>query len=271
MALAIAGVYYSKTVYRHFYSSYLFEKHNTLIDEYYLSRQKIDSLQSKAATIERNNIDLRTVASIPPLHEDFRSLGFGGQSEWPSFDLSNLPAEIKSDAMTANNTLEKLEQKSRFFVEERRDIISGFAEQRHKLKHTPSIRPVMSGRVSDYYGMRTDPFTKHRRHHKGIDISAPEGTEVYASAAGVVIKTELESKRNRGYGKEIIIDHGDSLKTRYAHLSEILVKEGQNVTRWDVIGRVGQTGRSTAPHLHYEVLVNDQPVRPRNYIIDGDD
>ncbi|MFQ5631772.1 MAG: M23 family metallopeptidase [bacterium] len=125
--------------------------------------------------------------------------------------------------------------------------------------------PLPQGQVSEEFGYTEDPFTKTRKHHSGIDIKAQKGTVVYASAHGEVVKTNMDDTSGAGYGHEIVIDHGNGLRTRYAHLDTILVKTGQIVQRWRVIGKVGQTGRMTGPVLHYEVHVDGKPVNPRKY------
>ena len=103
---------------------------------------------------------------------------------------------------------------------------------------------------------------------EGIDIAAQVGTPVYASAAGVVSFVKYNYRPNKGYGREVVIDHGNGIKTRYAHLSEISVRVGQKVNRWDAIGRVGKTGRATGPHLHYEVIVESRHIDPIRYILE---
>jgi murein DD-endopeptidase MepM/ murein hydrolase activator NlpD len=113
-----------------------------------------------------------------------------------------------------------------------------------------------------------DPLIGKIRHHDGVDLAAPQGTQVFAAADGVVESVAARSSLSPGYGREVIIDHGFGFKTRYSHLSQVLVRPGQKVSRWDVIGLVGQTGRATGPHLHYEVLVNGLPVNPLDYILD---
>ena len=127
---------------------------------------------------------------------------------------------------------------------------------------------MCGGRISDKFGYRLDPFIQKIKHHDGVDISAPRGTEVYASADGIVERAKNNYKPNHGYGKEVIINHGNGIKTRYAHLDKINVKPGQRVNRWDIIGWVGNTGRSTGPHLHYEVMANGQHKDPQLYMID---
>jgi murein DD-endopeptidase MepM/ murein hydrolase activator NlpD len=137
------------------------------------------------------------------------------------------------------------------------------AVQRATLRqYTPSIWPVL-GAITSHYGNRPDPFSGEGEMHLGLDISALFNAQVHAPADGVV----LYSERKAAYGNLLIIDHGNGLTTRYGHLSRFLVKAGMHVKRGDLIGLVGMTGRATAPHLHYEVRMNDRPVNPRTYLV----
>ncbi|MEM1196918.1 MAG: M23 family metallopeptidase [Pseudomonadota bacterium] len=126
----------------------------------------------------------------------------------------------------------------------------------------PSRNPLNTGRISSGYGMRVHPVLRRRKRHSGVDLAAPTGTPVYATADGSVSRAD----RSRTYGLVIYLDHGAELQTRYAHLSKLLVADGQNVRKGDVIGYVGSTGRSTGPHLHYEVRVDGVAVNPIPYM-----
>jgi murein DD-endopeptidase MepM/ murein hydrolase activator NlpD len=128
-------------------------------------------------------------------------------------------------------------------------------------RYTPSIWPV-KGAITSHYGNRSDPFSGDSELHLGLDISAIFKSQVHAPADGFV----LFSGKKAAYGNLVIVDHGNGLTTRYGHLSGSLVIPGQKVKRGDVIGLVGMTGRATAPHLHYEVRLNDRPVNPRKYL-----
>jgi murein DD-endopeptidase MepM/ murein hydrolase activator NlpD len=125
----------------------------------------------------------------------------------------------------------------------------------------PSIWPVR-GQITAGFGQRLDPFSGEGVFHSGLDISAPSGTRVESAADGIVLLAEVEA----GYGNEIVVDHGYGITTKYGHLSRILVVVGQEVKRGQVIGAVGMTGKTTGPHLHYEVIVNDTPVNPTKYL-----
>lgn len=126
----------------------------------------------------------------------------------------------------------------------------------------PSRMPLKDMRLSSGYGMRNHPVLGRRANHKGVDLAAPTGTPVYATADGLVGKAEWFSS----YGNYIQIEHGGEMQTRYAHLSGYSVKAGQRVQKGDLIGYVGSTGRSTGPHLHYEVRISGEAVDPTPYM-----
>jgi murein DD-endopeptidase MepM/ murein hydrolase activator NlpD len=130
----------------------------------------------------------------------------------------------------------------------------------------PEGRPVTSGYVSSQFGSRTDPFTGRRAFHKGVDFAGREGAEVVAVASGVVIW----SGERYGYGQLVEVNHGNGYVTRYAHNVDNLVAVGDTVRRGQVIARMGDTGRATGPNLHFEVLLNDQPVNPLTYVQSAD-
>ena len=130
-----------------------------------------------------------------------------------------------------------------------------------QLADAPSIWPV-EGRVTSSFGEREDPFNGEGAFHAGLDISAPIGTVVRSTGDGLVDSAAMEN----GYGREVTVDHGHGVHTVYGHLSGMIVMAGQHVTRGQIIGYVGQTGRSTGPHLHYEVRINNIPVNPHKYL-----
>jgi murein DD-endopeptidase MepM/ murein hydrolase activator NlpD len=140
-------------------------------------------------------------------------------------------------------------------------LTSSFAGDWTQLADAPSIWPV-EGRVGSSFGEREDPFNGEGKFHSGIDIEAPYGTPVRAAADGDVSGASMGA----GYGREVVLDHGHDLLTIYGHLSAMAVLPGQRVIRGQVIGYVGQSGRATGPHLHYEVRVHNVPVNPHKYL-----
>jgi murein DD-endopeptidase MepM/ murein hydrolase activator NlpD len=144
------------------------------------------------------------------------------------------------------------------------EILEMTKTQEIRMENIPAIQPVMNKdlkRVASGYGMRIDPVYHVRRFHQGMDFTAPTGTEIFATGNATV----KFSGWKQGYGNTVILDHGFGYETLYAHLYKSLVRKGQKVRRSDIIALVGNTGKSTGPHLHYEVRLNGKPIDPRNY------
>lgn len=159
--------------------------------------------------------------------------------------------------------LDSLDKKVKAQEQEARDLKSYFEDQQALLASAPSIWPVRGWVTSDF-SVRLDPYTGERTMHEGMDIASSVGTPVRAPADGTVVFAGQEG----GYGHVLVLDHGYGLKTRYGHLSRIDVKVGDKVKRGDYVAAVGNTGRSTGPHLHYEVRVNGMPDNPRKFILE---
>ena len=162
-----------------------------------------------------------------------------------------------------NEELDALSVRTESLEQSMAALSETWEERERLLASTPSVMPVR-GWFSDGYGWRKDPITSKRMFHKGLDIVAPVGAVVRAPADGVVTR----ASRTAGYGKMVDISHGYGYRTRYGHMSELLVKPGQRVRRGDAIGRIGSTGRSTGPHLHYEVFREGRRVNPWKYLGD---
>ena len=137
--------------------------------------------------------------------------------------------------------------------------------QRRGVMAIPSLRPVEGYRLTSSFGSRNDPFRRGRRMHNGLDMAGPIGTPIYATADGIVGRAQWLG----GYGKYVEINHGGEIQTRYGHMSRILVEPGARVTRGQLIGRMGSTGRSTGSHLHYEVRIAGRPVNPMPFMTSG--
>ncbi|OYZ23377.1 MAG: cell wall-binding protein associated metalloendopeptidase [Bdellovibrio sp. 28-41-41] len=143
------------------------------------------------------------------------------------------------------------------------ELWEGLSERQSLLNAIPNIKPAR-GWLTSNFGYRMNPFTGKNTMHAGLDIAASPGSPVYAPADGIVIFASYDES----YGKLVSIDHGYGVTTRFAHNSQIYVHVGQRVNKWDVISAVGNTGRSTGPHLHYEVRINSIPVDPINFVLD---
>ncbi len=213
--------------------------------------QSAGKLQAKVQQLQNMVTKLGVMAGLEhSLPEPVGGVGgaVGVDSTAPRLDPSALAAMDRS--------LTRLTDRSAQLEEFYRD-------QTVLLSSTPSVWPVR-GYLSAAFGNRIDPFTAQKDFHPGIDISTPIGTKVQAPADGIVISTGVQG----GYGNALVIDHGYGVVTRYGHLSGFNVKPGQPVKRGDVIAFVGNTGRSTGPHLHYEVWVRDQAQNPIHFILD---
>ena len=200
--------------------------------------------------------------ALGSLSADFSESGMGS---FPIFKRNNFEFTFANSIAEADLSFsfKKTGKKTKRMERELILLFEKMASQRDLLQATPSIRPAGGGWVSSGFGYRIDPFTGRRRMHKGLDFAAMIGTPVYAPAAGVV----SYAGREGGYGKIVSIDHGYGIVTRYAHNSRLFVKTGERIKRWQKISEIGSTGRSSGPHLHYEVRVNGVPVDPENYIL----
>lgn len=207
---------------------------------------------------DRDDNIYRVIFEAEPISSSVRKAGYGGSDRY-----ANLSGVSNSEII--QGTAKKLDMiTSQIYVQSKSfDEVFNLAKNKEKvIASIPAIQPVNFHdlrRIGSYFGYRTDPFYKVTKFHEGIDFTAAVGTPVYATGDGVV--TEAEYNRG-GYGMCIKINHGYSYETFYAHLSRMKVKVGQKITRGEVIGMVGNTGKSTAPHLHYEVHKGGQPINP---------
>lgn len=210
---------------------------------------------------DRDDNIYRVILEAEPVSEEKRKAGYGGVDRYATLEgYKNSPVIIE--------TAKKLDRLSgQLYVQSVSfDEVFEMAKNKEEmLAHIPAIQPVKNEdlkRISSYYGYRTDPFYKVKKFHGGLDFSSTTGTEVYATGDGKVLRI---IRSRRGYGNTIIIDHGYNYKTKYSHLHSFAVSRGQSVKRGQVIGYVGNSGKSTAPHLHYEVIKNDRSVNPIYY------
>jgi murein DD-endopeptidase MepM/ murein hydrolase activator NlpD len=256
-AVAVAAVVFLVVVGRYATMAYeVAELHRLRSENETLQARNLEyerhagQLQTKVEGLERMVAKLGVMAGLETVVPSVAPpAGLGGvlgvESQAPRASLPLL-----------NRNLSELERKSSKLEEFYRD-------QRALLAATPSIWPVR-GYLSSNFGNRSDPFTGQRDFHPGLDISSPAGTRVVAPADGLVVSAGVAG----AYGNAIVINHGFGVVTRYGHLSRFNVRPGQRVRRGEVIGFVGSTGRSTSPHLHYEVWVRDQAQNPIHYILD---
>ena len=210
---------------------------------------------------ERDNTIYRLYFEANPIPEAQRNQGFGGINRYSKFQGFK-----NSDLISASHKRLDILQK-RIVVQSKSldEIINLAKDKENFLAKIPAIQPINNEdltRMASGYGYRTDPFTKIRKFHYGMDFTAPRGTPIYASGDGVVKRAD---SRSSGYGRHIRIDHGYGYVSLYAHLYKYNVRRNQKVKRGDIIGFVGSSGRSQAPHLHYEIFKDGRRINPLNF------
>jgi murein DD-endopeptidase MepM/ murein hydrolase activator NlpD len=238
------------------------EENAQLRSQILLVQEKVAHISATLDRVERFDAKLRT--AVTQLQDPERNLAIGpvgdadagaaipGPAPAAEANLSALPGKLSSLQTEASRQEQSL-----------RELQEYFDDQRSLLASTPSIWPTRGWVTSDF-GTRIDPYTAERRMHQGMDIATPHGQVVYTPSDGTVVFIGTEG----GYGKVLVVDHGYGVKTRYGHLSEVHVRLGDRVSRGDKVASVGNTGRSTGPHLHYEVRVNGIPENPRKFILE---
>ncbi len=215
--------------------------------------KSVESLRTQLRTVEDRTRKLAIIAGISTLDESSQG-GVGGVRQSNDEPASN-PYRDDIDKMSFRS--HRLERDLSVLEEK-------FVAQNELLSCTPSTAPVR-GILTDGFGGRSDPFTGEPGTHTAVDISSAIGQAVRAPADGIVVKAEWAN----GYGNVIYLSHGYGYSTRYGHLKNFAVHPGNHVKRGDIIGYVGSTGRSTGPHLHYEVRLNNNPVNPLEYILNA--
>lgn len=236
---------------------------NNLSQDFTEIAQQVEHLHEKDSEVHR------MIFGIAPLDESIWEGGTGGHKKYDNILMEGVSKEM------INNSLSKVDKLKRKVALQRASLDTLFhlaVAKEERLASIPSIKPVREDRLKrkmrnlSGYGMRFHPVHKVKKFHKGIDFTAPSGTAIQATGNGTVIRVENKS---RGYGKNVIIDHGYGYTSLYAHMSSISVKKGQKVVKGQELGKVGSTGTSTAPHLHYEVRYKGKAINPIDYCMDG--
>ena len=236
-------------------------ENSRLLAQYNVLSRRLDEALGVMQGIQQRDDNLyRVVLQADPVADAVRKAGFGGTNRYEELmDMAN------SDLVV--NTTQKMDMLNRqLYIQSKSfdEVVDLFKNHDEMLKCIPAIQPVANKNLkytASGYGMRIDPIYKTAKFHNGMDFSANIGTPVYATGDGVIKKAGWQS----GYGKIIIVSHGFGYETWYAHLNKYNVRVGQKVVRGEVIGEVGNTGKSTGPHLHYEVHVKGKVVNPVNY------
>ena len=223
---------------------------------------KIEDLEKQLSKLKDFDKRIRIIANLEKGQETTPFMGMGGPS------ASDIREKLRAEknemglAQQMRTDIERLELEATSQEESLSELEKLLQSKKDMLIHTPSIWPVQ-GWVTSGFGFRTNPFTGLTQMHEGLDIANRIGTPVIAPADGIISDTGKDST----YGNVIVISHGFGINSRFNHLSKILVRPGQRVKRGDKIAEVGTTGKSTGPHLHYEVRVNGIPVNPLRYIV----
>jgi murein DD-endopeptidase MepM/ murein hydrolase activator NlpD len=235
-------------------------------------RAQLDGLSHDVTQLEgqvRQNFDFqkkaRLLANLDDLAEDVTEVGVGGPDFGFVRSLSTLDEGTREQVSGLREDVEKLVRQARLQSDVYRDIVSTLGDNQDRLNSTPSIKPVGRGWISSRFGRRMDPITGRSSRHWGVDYSARLGTPIFAAADGIV----TFAGKWGDFGYTVELNHGFDYVTRYAHASKLLVKKGQRVKRGDVIARVGSSGRSTATHLHYEVIYKGHKKNPLAYVLSG--
>ena len=238
------------------------QKNSELLSQYEILDKKAEQLEVVLKDIQRRDDNIyRVIFEAEPIANEIREAGFGGVNRYK--ELENL-----SNADLIIGTSKKLDKLSKqLYIQSKSfDEVFEMAKKKEEmLASIPAIQPVSNEdltRMASGYGYRTDPVYKTTKFHAGMDFTAPRGTPIYATGDGKVIQADAA---NRGYGNHVRIDHGYGYVTLYAHMSKFNCKVGQQVKRGDVIGYVGNTGKSVGPHCHYEVRKNGEPINPVNF------
>lgn len=238
---------------------YYEHKNEELRTEYKLLDESIQLDEARLTELKRKDDRLyRSIFGLDPLPASIREAGTGGSPRYSALQSISDPDMV----IEVFNKLDKVSTKARIQSSSFDNIEELAIENQKFLASKPSIQPISPEDrywMTSTFGYRNDPFTKKRTSHYGIDLAGPYGLAIHATGEGVV---EIAEFNRHGYGREVVIDHGFGYKSRYAHLQEIKVDVGQVVKRGHVIGTLGSTGRSTGPHLHYEIRHNKKAVNP---------
>ena len=230
-----------------------------------------EQLQHVGQTLDRVERFDQKLRAITLLSDPQRNLAMGPTEQQPlgasSGDKAGENQFVRSKdsegPQVLAQRLDKLSAEATRQEQSLQELQAYFQDQKSLLASVPSVWPTRGWVTSDF-GSRLDPYTSERVMHAGLDIAGPHGKEIVSPSDGTVVFAGLEG----GYGNVVVLDHGYGIKTRYGHLSSIKVKSGERVKRGDIIAAMGNTGRSTGPHLHYEVRVNGIAQNPRKFILD---
>ncbi len=244
------------------------ERTNRLLaQEVDLTRSQIQQLSQTLDTVMTRDREVRLLAGLEPRDTDVQLAGIGGPvGEWTERDQLLSEGAVGRAAIDMRLDIGTLLRRSRLYATSYADALDSVKLYADRMTRTPSIMPTQGFLSSRFARSRIHPIFHEARAHEGIDISAPMATPILATAGGRVIAVNGPRNQLPGYGQTVTVDHGYGLITRYAHCSKINVRVGQRVERGEEIALVGNTGIVTAPHLHYEVMLNGRQIDPQTFI-----
>jgi murein DD-endopeptidase MepM/ murein hydrolase activator NlpD len=227
---------------------------------------EINALKSQLLALNNFEKKIRIIANIEESEESGNIFGVGGSI--PEDLDTQIPLKEKHNSLMRDmhEQIQQLSRASGSQQDEFEALLRSLEDQQNLLASTPAIRPVSQGVkswVTSRFGYRTSPFTGRREFHKAYDIAARHGTPILATADGIVTFAGQKGL----LGNTIVVDHGHGMVTLYGHIDKLLKKRGEKVSRWETIALMGNTGRSTGPHVHYEVRLNGIPVNPEKYML----
>jgi murein DD-endopeptidase MepM/ murein hydrolase activator NlpD len=235
---------------------------NDLTFQFDILKQRVHQAEIVLNELELHDDNIyRVIFEAEPIPESVREAGYGGVNKYRDLEGSDNSGLMIETTKMVDKLTKQLYIQSKSFDE----IFALAKNKAQMLASIPAIQPLSNkdlGRIASGFGYRVHPIYKTTIMHTGQDFTAPVGTDIYATGNGVVEKVEFYG---RGYGNSVIISHGYGYETLYGHMSKIKVKQGQKINRGDVIGFVGNTGTSTGPHLHYEVIKNGNKINPVNF------
>jgi len=258
--LLIGADYVSKVLYDKRLKEFK-ENYSSVVSNIDKIQSRLKELDQQILDIEEKDKALRTYAGMPEVDKDIRKLGIGGLTLKKPNVLDNIAPAVSKEISQLHLDIEKLSRQVNFELVSYEKIYDRVKGDIDRIRHIPSIRPVNGGFLNSSFGYRQDPIDDIRRFHQGQDITVPTGTPIFAPADGLVKRAYYIG----GFGNHIKLKHSSGYSTTYAHLSKIFVRHGQKIKRGDIIGETGNTGRSTAPHLHYEVHYRGTPKNPLDY------
>ncbi|MBA7534940.1 hypothetical protein ES705_27190 [subsurface metagenome] len=235
---------------------------NQMTLQYDLMQKKLGRMDNVLSNLEETDDNIyRTIFEVEPIPTSIREAGMGGINRYSELEGFENDEIVIKTAKALDKIRKKMYIQSRSYD----DLIELARNKEEMIASVPAIQPISNKdlkRTASGWGMRIHPIYKIRKFHYGLDFTAPRGTEIYATGDGKILSVK---RRKTGFGNHIVIDHGYGFETLYGHMTSFNVKKGQKVQRGDVIGFVGSSGTSTAPHLHYEVHKNGKRVNPINY------